>query len=495
MSTEDNHQRELAAPDALERDILRSPEAGHLVIRGGALRGFGYAVGVLLTAVGSVFLLRYLGVEDFGRYATVMSLIAIVSSVTDAGLTAVGARDLPLREREHERRRLVANLLGLRLLITPLGVIAATAFASVAGYDNTLVLGTLLAGIGIVLINAQTTMMLPLQARLRLGRVTAVEVLRQGLTVAGIVVLVVAGASLLPFFAVQIAVGAALLALSPLLLGRDLVLRPGLDSAERRLLFREALPIGVSLVMSAIYFRVLIILLSLIATARETGLFATSFRIFEIAFAVPTIVLSVALPVLAVANADRSRLRYVLQRMTEVAAIAAIFLAILIAIVAEPVIRLLGGSEYVDAAPILQIQAFALIPVFLGQTWQLGLISIRRQSGLVVANGIALIVVLVFGLALVPKYDSTGAAIAAVVAEAVLAATLLLLLVRADRTLRPEFGFLPKPLLAGGLMAASLLLPGVPVLLTAVVGAAAYAATILLTKALPTEITDAFGLR
>ena len=157
-------------------DVLQSPETGGRVIRGATIRALGYGVGVAFTALGSVFLLRYLGVEDFGRYATVMSLVAIVSGVTDAGLTAVGARELPLRAHEAERRQLLANLVGLRLLLTPLGVLAATAFAFAVGYENELVLGTLLAGVGIVLINAQAMMMLPLHAQLKLGRVTAVEV-------------------------------------------------------------------------------------------------------------------------------------------------------------------------------------------------------------------------------------------------------------------------------------------------------------------------------
>jgi hypothetical protein len=79
----------------MEGDVLHTPAAGRLVIRGAAVRGLGYGVGVLLVAAASVFLLRYLGVEDFGRFATIMSLIAIMSGVTDAGLTAVGARPPP----------------------------------------------------------------------------------------------------------------------------------------------------------------------------------------------------------------------------------------------------------------------------------------------------------------------------------------------------------------------------------------------------------------
>lgn len=471
-------------------DLLRTPEAGRLVIRGAAVRGLGYGAGVLLVAAASVFLLRYLGVADFGRFATIMSLIAIVSGVTDAGLTAVGARDLPLRPRS-EQPRLLANLLGLRLLLTPVGVLGATAFALLAGYDDELVLGTLLAGAGLVLINTQATMMLPLQVDLRIGRLTAAEVLRQALTVAGIVVLVAAGASLLPFFALPIVVGLGVLAASPLLVGSNLVFRPAFERTEWRSLLREALPLAASLVMSVIYFRVLIILMSLIATAEETGLYATSFRVFEILFGLPTLVLTVALPVLAVAHDNRPRLRYVLQRMTEVGAIAAVFLAILIVIVARPMIELLGGSEYADAAPILRIQAFALVAVFLGQVWQLGLISIRRQSALVLANGVALVLVVVLGLVLVSAYDSTGAAIAAVVAEAALATALFVLLARADTALRPQLEFLWKPALAGGLMAACLLVPGLPVALTALLGTAVFALAIWFTRALPAEVVDA----
>ena len=86
-------------------DVLRDPTAGAKVIRGGALRGLGYGAGVLLGAATSVLLLRYLGLREFGRYATVAALVGIVSGVTDAGLTAVGARELSVRSPGEERRR------------------------------------------------------------------------------------------------------------------------------------------------------------------------------------------------------------------------------------------------------------------------------------------------------------------------------------------------------------------------------------------------------
>ena len=40
------------------------------------------------------------------------------------------------------------NLVGLRLVLTPVGVVLATVFAIAVGYSETLVLGTVLAGFG-----------------------------------------------------------------------------------------------------------------------------------------------------------------------------------------------------------------------------------------------------------------------------------------------------------------------------------------------------------
>ena len=175
--------------------------------------------------------------------------------------------------------------------------------------------------------------------------------------------------------------------------------------------------------MNVVYLRLLVILVSMQTGETETGLFATSFRIFEILLGLPTLVLAVALPLLAVAGAeDRPRLRYALQRMTETAVVASLLLVLVTVVLAEPAIVLLGGEEYRDAAPILRVQAFALLGVFLGQVWTLGLVSLRRQRDVAVANGIALAGVLVLGLVLVHAYEGTGGAAAAVATEALLAA-------------------------------------------------------------------------
>ena len=267
--------------DEIERDLLDSAAAGPAAIRGSLLRAAGYGGGVLFSVISVSLLIRHLGVADFGRYVTVISLVTIVQGVTDAGLTAIGVREYAVLKRD-ERARLMRNLAGIRIALTSLGGLLATAFAAAAGYGQPLVLGTLLAGAGLVLVVMAGTYSVPLSATLRLGTVTALDVLRQLLTVLAIVGLVVAGAGLLPFFALAVPVGAVVVVVTVIVVRGSMPLRPTFEGKEWLRLARIVLPYAGASALGTIYFRVTIVGMSLIASELQTGYYATSYRVLEV---------------------------------------------------------------------------------------------------------------------------------------------------------------------------------------------------------------------
>ena len=89
------------------------------------------------------------------------------------------------------------------------GAVLATVFAAAAGYGRTLVVGTILAGIGFMLQSVQLTLAAPLVTELRQGWVAALDVVRWIAFALLVVALVGFGASLLPFFAVTIPAGSS----------------------------------------------------------------------------------------------------------------------------------------------------------------------------------------------------------------------------------------------------------------------------------------------
>lgn len=471
-------------------DVLRTPEAGGKVIRGGALRSAGYGAGVAIGALTAVLLTRSLGVVDFGRYGTVAALLAIVSTVTDAGLTAVGSRELAVLPAGPRRDELLRQLVGLRIVVSFFAVLAAAGFAVVVGYDRTMVWGTLLGGLGVLLVNTQATTMMPLAVGLRLGAVTAFELLKQVLTLAGVAALALAGASLLPYFAVQAVVGAIVLLLTPPLVGGIRAVLPRLDRSSALPLLREALPVAIAIAMNVLYLRLLVIMVSLIADATETGYYVTAFRVFEMLIGLPTLVLSVALPLLAVAGAeDLERLRYGLQRTVEVAVVGSAGLALL-TVACAPAVPVLFGSDFSGAVPMLRIQAWALIPLFAGQVLGLALVALHRQKALAVGNAVAVVTVLAAGLLLVPRYGGEGAAGAGVAAEVSLCVLLFALLHHAAPEVAPRFRFVWRPAVA--LAAGTVpLIVGLGSVAAGVLAVGAFAVVALAVRAVPYEVFEA----
>lgn len=477
-------------------EALESRTAGGKVIRGGALRTVGYLAGTLLAAGASVFLLRYLGVEDFGRYIVVLSIVAIVSGVSDVGLTIIGQREYATIHEDDARRRLIANMAGIRLALTPVGVVAGALFAALAGYGSILVAGVLLAGAGLVLANTAASYTVPLTVNLRFGATTAVEVSKQVALVVGIGAMVAAGGSLSTFFAVHIPAGLVTLAVAVVLAGRSQAPRPSFAVREWVPLLRQTAPVALALIINVVYVRVLVIMTSLLTSASETGLFATSYRVVEVFVGIPAFMIGAAFPLIAHAAAsDRDRLAYALQRVAEIGLLVSVGLALVLAFAAEPVIQVLGGSEFSGAATVLAIQAFALIGVFMTQVWVQALVSIHSHRALVFGNAIALVTVLALGVALIPPFEAHGAAVAAVAGEAVLAASYLVMLSRADAALRPRLRFVPKLALAAGVGAGLALVLGPPPVVAAALAGTIYLLAALALRAIPLEVLHAFDRR
>ena len=66
--------------------------------RGALARAAGYAAGQALSVGAAALLFRHLGVVDAGRYVTVLSLVAVVQGLADAGLNTLGTRELAVYE-------------------------------------------------------------------------------------------------------------------------------------------------------------------------------------------------------------------------------------------------------------------------------------------------------------------------------------------------------------------------------------------------------------
>ena len=474
-------------------DMLHTGAAGGRVIRGGMIRAGGFVVGIVFGLGTSALLLRHLGVEDYGKYGTVAALLGLVLALSDGGLTSIGARELSTTPAGPERDRKLSTLMAIRLVTTSVGVLIAIAFAMIV-YSQELAIGSALVGGSVVLISMQAMATVPLLVTLRIAPMTIFEIIRHALTFVGIAVLVLAEAGLTWFFALQIPIAAILLVLTLIYVRRTVTIGLRADRREALHLARETLPLAVASTMIILYGGAMVIIVSLLTNEYETGLFVTSARVMEVLIGLPGLVIALALPVLAVASAtDHNRLRSAIQHMTELGLIISTLIALTLAISASAVIQLIGGAAFADAAPILQVQGIAIVGVFLTQTLQNALISLRRQQSLVITNAIALAAVVIFGVVFVTQFGPIGGAFAVVGAEALLAAMLAFTLHRVAPTVLPSLRFTWKIAACVLVGLSAVLVPLPSPWLSAVLGGVLFVAVAVGVRVIPSELVVALG--
>jgi O-antigen/teichoic acid export membrane protein len=174
----------------------------------------------------------------------------------------------------------------------------------------------------------------------------------------------------------------------------------------------DVLPIGLGIVLSALYFRIDVFLVQLWLGAEAVGRYNAVFRFVDAVRLFPAAVLAVTLPWLCRARDYRA-----LAGVTSFLFVFAAAAASAIWIGASSIVTLLFGSQYRTAAPALRILALALplLSANLALTHQL--IGWNRQQAFAAICAAALAVNLGLNVFLIPAFAIEGAAWATVGTE------------------------------------------------------------------------------
>ncbi len=478
----------LSEPDALgEHDALTAPTAGAAVARGTTLRIGSFVGGSLFSVAAAALLFRHLGVVATGQYTTATSLSALVSGLTDLGLTGIFVRELSVLRGE-QRTSFTSNLLGLRLVLALTGVALVTAFAFVA-YGSLLGLGVLIAACGMFLQNTETLVAVSLTVRLRLGSLSALELARQLVIAAMIAALVFAGAQLLAFLAVAALAALVMLAPTIALVRGDIRLLPSFDTRRWRALVGPMLTYSVAVLTATVYLRIAVVLVSLLSAPHQLGYLSVSYRVVENLFVLPGLLVGSAFPIFAhAAHVDTGRFASVISRMFDVSLIAGVWVSLSLAVGARLAIAVVGGGSFLPAVPVLAVQGISVAAVFVGTVWTTALLSMHLHRVILILNLTLLALVAAAVAILAPVYGAQGAAVATASVEVGAAIAGGVVLVHGRAHLKPSLRLLPRVAAAAALGALPMLLTGVPVIGRLALSSAIYGLVLLALRAFPADL-------
>jgi O-antigen/teichoic acid export membrane protein len=309
-----------------------------------------------------------------------------------------------------------------------------------------------------------------LQARLVMGRAVVGDVLGRAVTL-GLTVLV--AALDLGFYAVMGAAAggaAATLVVTWLLSHRITKIRFRADLAVWRPLLLASVPLGLALAINEIYFRADTLIISLYQPYDEVGLYTLAYRILEFTLMLGTILLTTVFPVLSDAvERDPPRALRTIQTSTDVFVILALPLVVGGLVLAEPLVELVGGTDFTGASVPLQILLFSGGLSWINAVFGFALIAKERQASALWLNASALVFNVGLNFALVPRFGIDAASEVLILAGSYF-------LMRRHFDFFPRFNTLPAALAAALVMGAALwLLRDGPVVVLVPLGVTLYA--------------------
>lgn len=376
-------------------------------------RGVTAALSLGLTA----YLTRVLGPETYGIIGFATALFAYLLLFSRLGFDVVGTRELA---RDHTQIRALAGyIIGVRLLLALIGyALYAGIVVFVLSKGEFFTLIVLIFGLAVFA--HAISLDWAYRGIERMG-IIAVRIVATSAVHLALVILLVRAPHDAPL---AICIQAASLFLLNIWLLASFVRTFGAPTfsggkSKKSSLWKAALPMAGSGFMIGIFYNVDLIMLGLMRTDAEVGLYSASVRAMSASLILAMIAAHAFFPALSNAFGDTKLMRERSKAFARLILPVGIPLSISSAMLAEPLIVLFAGVEYSAAAP-----AFALLMVNAGLVYictVLGrpLLAWNREKAYMTVVGTAAVLDIILNIVLIPRYGIIGGATATVCAQIV----------------------------------------------------------------------------
>jgi O-antigen/teichoic acid export membrane protein len=427
----------------------------------------------------SILVVRQLGVEAFGQYAAVLAFGAVFVFFADLGLSPYTVRavarwrDVP--EGAAEIQNLYGQILVLRLLLALLATAMIIVTAWMTKRPPLMVTAIAINAIGLLLYSVQGASDAVLAGYERLDVSASARVIYQ-------LIFVVLGALALIWHGSYFGlIGANLIGIAVLtwICWRSvqrLGVRPGRINPQLWVtLIRASLPFGIIGLTLGLSYKFDSVLLNITWGDTATGYYNAAYNLVFSAVMLSNVFNTALYPSLARHSVHHpDSLRGIYTRSLRYSFGLALPIALGCTVLAEPLVLLLFGADFLPAAPALAIIIWAVPFMFL--TELCGYIVVIAGKEKLVARSILVSTAVNIGanLILVPRYGFMAAAVMTVVTEIVLLGQYIWLL-RSQIGLSDWASIIIRPLLAALCMAAVVYgLRHLPVPVTILIGAVSY---------------------
>lgn len=439
------------------------------------------AISVVLFAA----MARTLGQADFGAFIFALSLSSLLIS-----FAGPGTNDILTREVSRDRAtlpRIFWNAMTVKSALGVAAVIVGGVVPVIGGYPADVGLAVPLLTLALLVDTISKTLQATFIAYDEQRPVAKALLLqRTATTVIGLGVLA-AGGELVAITLVFVIGGLV----APLYLFPTLIRLTGwiplrFSAREAWRLYIVAFPLGLSAVLTTVLVRVDAVLLSWFKPQAVVGIYGAAYRVLDSTMFIPWTFASTLMPTY---SRGGEGLTAAVQGGYKVMLAVLAPISLTLALFAEPIMRIVFGTEYTDGATALRLLSGTITLFGLSYLAQTALIARDRQKVIPWLTAGTAIENIALNLALIPAYSLNGAAFATTFAE--LSRCIVALALMRRLTERISLTRVAVGPLAGGLAMVGVWALNAPALVGLILAPLAYAATLYVveSKLYPADVT------
>ncbi|MEK7202698.1 MAG: flippase [Patescibacteria group bacterium] len=426
----------------------------------------GKIIATFLGLITIAIMTRQLGQTGFGQYTTIITFLSFFAVIADLGLTLVTAQ--MISDPTADQNKILSNLFTLRLISAIIFLGIAPIAIIFFPYDPIIKIGVAITTLSFFFNLLNQIFVGIFQKHLRMVIVSAAEIISRLVLLLGVISAVYFGYGLIGIMIATVASSAISFVIHYKASFHYVKIKIAIDFDVWSSIFQKSWPLAVTIAFNLIYLRADILILSLLKSQSDVGIYGAAYKAVDILITLPFMFAGIILPILTASwiSKDINCFKNVMQKSFNVLIIMAIPLLLGTQLVAKQIMTLVAGEDFVLSGEILKILILATAIIFLSCLFSHGIIAINQQKKMIKAYVFTAITALAGYLIFIPKYSYFGAAWVTVYSELIIALASYYLLTKYCQ-FKPNLTILLKSIIASVIMiiAISLLLTKINLLL------------------------------
>ena len=437
-----------------------------------------------------VYTARYLGVEGYGTLSFAIAFTGILSVFTDLGLSVWVTREVT-RDMSLARKYL-GNIMAIKIVLAVFSFGLISVIINLLNYPLETINLVYLIAFYFIISSFTNLFYAIFQSHEQMEYQSYGQILNSALLFLGAVFLIFNQLNIINFGFLYLTVSLILLGYAFLVCAwKFFYPKIEIDLSFWKPTLKEAWPLSVAVIFSMIYFKVDVVLLSLLKGNSVVGWYVASYNILEFLLVIPAIFTTSIYPFFSQVHVTSPQsLQQSYEKSFKYLLILGLPISVGITILADKIIFLIYGTAFQNAVISLQILIWTIPLIFLTYLLRFLLISMNKQVLVLKIIFICMTFNIVLNLLLIPQFSYLATAAMTVFTELLLFVLCFYYTSTLIDKIRTKF--VVKPIFASGVMGFFLVYFNFELFISILIGIIIYLIFLIILKTFSKEDIDLF---